>query len=260
MPMSPRLLRPRGTFSPRNVSGLVAWYDAADASSLAQNSDGTTTAGSGDPVGYWRDRVGTNHMTQSVNNNRPTLTGSAQNGRSVVRFNGSSHFLANTGFNISAATELSLFAVIKYLAPTVGHQIAVTFGGLQPPTFISAWFGAVGLEINRTGTTVAGFVGTTAGAGGFTGLTGSNAASSSAFTHGVVYASQSGSLRVNGTQVATGSFTSPLTSNNGLRFGSYAAGIQPANVDLCEVAYYSRALTATEISRLQTHWAAKWGL
>jgi hypothetical protein len=100
MPMSPRLLRPRAAsgFDPRSITGLLAWYDVADMSTLAQNSNGTTAASAeNDPVGYLKDK-GPNgyHMTQSTNNARPLLKLAAQSGRPALLFDGNDDFLINT--------------------------------------------------------------------------------------------------------------------------------------------------------------------
>jgi hypothetical protein len=113
-PMNPRLLRPLATgFDPRRIAGLVAWYDASDISTLAQNSNGTTAVTTqDDPVGYLRDK-GPNgyHMTQSTNNNRPLVKLSAQNGLAALLFDGADDFLINTNnFLNGAPTSVALVA------------------------------------------------------------------------------------------------------------------------------------------------------
>jgi len=50
------------------------WYDPSDLSTMFQNSDGTTTAAVGDPVGYIADKSGnSNHAIQATSAKRPTL-------------------------------------------------------------------------------------------------------------------------------------------------------------------------------------------
>ena len=44
MPMNPRTLRPGSTFTPRSISGLALWLDAADTSSLYTTDAGPVTA------------------------------------------------------------------------------------------------------------------------------------------------------------------------------------------------------------------------
>ena len=95
MPMSPRLLRPRqGGFSPRSISGLVAWFDADDASTFTL---------SGTSVSEWRDKSGNGYaVSQSVGNNQPARTGTLR-GRACVDFDGSNDYLFSDGTNLAAA-------------------------------------------------------------------------------------------------------------------------------------------------------------
>jgi len=95
MPMNPRLLRPTPTgFDPRRIAGLQGWWDAADLSSMAQNSDGTTAVTStSDPVGFWRDKSGNlRHAKQTTNNNRPQVQIADKNGRAGLNFDGSNDY------------------------------------------------------------------------------------------------------------------------------------------------------------------------
>jgi hypothetical protein len=62
------------TFTPADLPGLWAWYDAADAPSVRTGAGGAAQAGSGDPVSEWRDLSGNNrHLTQSTAAEQPTL-------------------------------------------------------------------------------------------------------------------------------------------------------------------------------------------
>jgi hypothetical protein len=97
MAMNPRLLRPTASgFDPRRIAGLQGWWDAADLSSMAQNSDGTTAVTStSDPVGFWRDKSGNGrHARQTTNNNRPTVQLADKNGRAGLDFDGSNDYFA----------------------------------------------------------------------------------------------------------------------------------------------------------------------
>ena len=76
MPMPLRLMIPllwTDKFSPLELSNLVAWYYANDASTLYQDSAKTTPAGIGDPVGAWADKSGNgNDALQNTGANKPT--------------------------------------------------------------------------------------------------------------------------------------------------------------------------------------------
>lgn len=73
-------------FTPDNVLGLQLWLDAADATTLFQNSDGTTAATADtDPVGYWADKSGNaRHATQSNSGKRPQLKTNIINSKNAI--------------------------------------------------------------------------------------------------------------------------------------------------------------------------------
>lgn len=67
-----------GGFSPLDVPGLVAWYDAADTSTITH---------SGGAVSEWRDKSGNGyHLTQATGSQQPTTGTATINGRNVMRF------------------------------------------------------------------------------------------------------------------------------------------------------------------------------
>jgi hypothetical protein len=117
MAMSPRLLRPRaaGTFSPKNLTGLVGWWDANATSSLAQTSTGATAVtANDDPVAYWGDLSGNGrNLTQTTNNNRPLWKTNSINGKPSLSFDGSNDSL---GASFTLAQPCHHFCVFKFNA------------------------------------------------------------------------------------------------------------------------------------------------
>jgi hypothetical protein len=93
--MSPRLLRPKASgFTPRNLSGLVAWFDADDLSTFTL---------SGTAVSEWRDKSGNGYsVAQTDSNNRPARTGTVR-GRATVDFDGTNDFLITTSGGLATA-------------------------------------------------------------------------------------------------------------------------------------------------------------
>jgi hypothetical protein len=64
------------------------WLDAADATTITQ---------SGGLVSQWNDKSGNaNHATQSTSGSRPTRQTAVQNGRDVLRFDGTDDWLSGT--------------------------------------------------------------------------------------------------------------------------------------------------------------------
>ncbi len=85
-------------FSPLNISGLGAWYDAYDASTI------TEAAGA---VSQWDDKSGNlRHITQSTGANQPIYT----NGDNVS-FDGTNDWLGNSTPFIHAAGATTIFMV-----------------------------------------------------------------------------------------------------------------------------------------------------
>jgi len=63
-------------FSPDELSGLLAWFDASDSTTLFNDETCTTSATSnGEGIGCWQDKSGHgHHVTQSHPGDRSTLT------------------------------------------------------------------------------------------------------------------------------------------------------------------------------------------
>jgi hypothetical protein len=240
-------------FSPTSLTNLAAWYDASDAATLAQNSDGTTAASAeDDPVGYWQAKAGTANLTQSVNNNRPTLKLASQGGKATLLFDGANDYLLNAGLNLSSSSAFTLMAVVRYNDPEGGIQLSVAFAGGGPS------YAGGALEINRSGEAYGGTVGSVA-TGDEVNVAGGTP-NSSFVVHGLRFDEPDISVFVGGTGVATGTRAAPAGSDAGLHVGAYDDGIVPASCNIAEIVYYTRALTSGEIAQLQTYFDSKWGL
>lgn len=71
---------PTGGFSPTDLAGLVAWYDASDTATITD---------SGGAVSQWDDKSGNaHHATQGSGSNKPTTGTRTQNGLNVLDFDG----------------------------------------------------------------------------------------------------------------------------------------------------------------------------
>lgn len=116
MAMSPKFLRPRiaaaAAYDVASLPNLVSWWDASAKDSLYQNSNGTTAVtAADDPVGYWKDLYGTNHIIQATAGNRPFYKPAGLNSRKALLFDGSNDALRCTPSSTIGANELTLFAV-----------------------------------------------------------------------------------------------------------------------------------------------------
>jgi hypothetical protein len=135
--MSPRLLRPRALFNPRNIVGLQGWWDFGDTSSLWQNSNGTTAVNVGDPIGRATDKSGNGrHAQQGTDNFRPHLEASAIGSRVAAEFDGDNDFLETVTSNLTTGSAgRTLIVVYKPLRTT-----GVNFLAGQTRSGNNGWF------------------------------------------------------------------------------------------------------------------------
>jgi hypothetical protein len=112
--------RASGGFTPATLSGLVAWYDPSDLSSMYQDSAGTTPAAVDSPVGKILDKSGGgHHATQATSDSRPILRQSG--GVYYLEFDGVDDSLETASFALASASGHSS-CVSAYLAATAGTQ------------------------------------------------------------------------------------------------------------------------------------------
>jgi hypothetical protein len=77
------------------ITGLQAWYDASDASTLFDATSGGSLVAADGAVARWEDKSGNaRHFTQSTSGNRPLRKTGIQNSLAVLRFDGSNDFMS----------------------------------------------------------------------------------------------------------------------------------------------------------------------
>lgn len=108
-----------GSFDPIDLSPSAWWK--ADALALANN----------DPVGTWTDSSGNSrNLTQATSAKRPTYKTAIQNGKPVVRFDGTDDVMRAAGFVPLNAngTALTGFIVMAAANTTQGHPLSTRSG------------------------------------------------------------------------------------------------------------------------------------
>jgi hypothetical protein len=243
MGMSGRLLRPKASgFDPRSISGLALWLDAADSSTLFQNSDGTVPAtATSDPVGYWGNKVGAGAFTQSTDSLRPVRNLSFQNNKPAVVGDGVDDWLS------AAASSIGLSAVTA----ATGFFVYRSTGG------VNAWDFGTSLSGNPTvaGLVYDDFFRSIRTPGSFT-------APSIGVTAVTSPASGGRSYRINGAAMPlsdSGAFVRPTTAYVG-GGPTFPSGFVSFGGGVCEALVYGTVLSAPEIGRIERYLAAKWGI
>jgi len=235
-------------FSPRNISGLALWLDAADQSSMTL---------SGSSVTVWNDKSG-NGKNATAGGTTPTYSSAT---RSIV-FGGAGYF-TNSSLSLPLSTR-SVFIVctqtsragdfegIVILVNPLGSDVDYASPNAIP-------YSASGSNPLQTGAfTLYGNNGTYI----------QNYGSYTTTPLGIyvdVFGSSSGTLYVNGTSNSTDADSSTLGTANGYILGARKAGSSTTlgiffNGTISEVIIYNTAVTTSQRQQIEGYLAQKWGL
>ena len=261
-PMSPRLLRPRATgFSPNQIAGLSAWWDASDASTVTVNSGS---------VSEWRDKSGANrHLTQATAANRPGYTSAAQNGRGGVAFTGSSSHSLGYGAGVFTFSGGGTVLVVSkgVTRPSNNNYGPFVFEGTastnQMLALVVGVYGTAGFRPSTDIFQPSGIRPTSTFDGSLPLISSWRWSSwQNHKTNGET------SIGVNGNSVTVEAYgaTNPSDFTSGSPV--YRVGVAGNSVSsdafltatVCEIIAYSRSISASELQRVEGYLAWKWGL
>jgi hypothetical protein len=257
MAMSPRLLRPLATgFNPKSISDLAVWLDASDASTITLN---------GGNVSAWGDKSGNGrNFTQGTALAQPLYATGAMNGRAVVRADGSNHFMERTAGTAMNAASLTFVFAVRYMT-------WITDSSRFPDLFDTDLqaFDTDGMRYSQYNNQEGIFVGDTDSQQGL--FTSGGSALLTARVVAISYNGSSGALvlRGNGSQLTSGTISAanrPTGFDLGTRgpfilfAGFWNVAQRRANAEIGECLVYSRALTASELSRAERGIGRKWGI
>jgi hypothetical protein len=200
-------------------------------------TDVTPAAADADPVGVWQDQSGNGrNVTQATAGFRPLLKLAVQNGRSVVRFDGTNDFLATATPTLNQ--PLSIFVVGKLSA---AGQVLVDGNA------VGAGETAIYTAVAQSNYTM--FAGSAADTG--------TAFDTSYHTLSALFSGTSSFFRKDLSQ--TGALNPGTGTMAGFVLGAGAAGISLfLNGDLAEVLIYNATLTAGQFSQVDRYLKAKW--
>lgn len=233
-------ITPRVLFDPTSIPGCCLWLDAADTSTL-------TTSGAN--VTQWRDKSGNaNHASNTAN--YPTLSNSAQNGRSVLSFNGASsqNLTLSTTSLPTGTTQCSFYFVCR--ATATSTRMIFSYGVNPAATNQTPQFYYTNGTLNVD----------TYGAGGLSdaiNVQDSYTILSCTFTNSNV-------AWTNGTQFTGGS--TAITLNTGTGYASIGLGLVgstpsfPFTGQIAEIIIYNRPATTSQRQQLEGYLAWKWGI
>lgn len=258
MAMNQRLLRPKASgFNPKQIANLGLWLDADDSSTI------TTVSGG---VSEWRDKSGIGRaFSQGTANNRPTVAVNVFGTKPAIRFDGSNdHLQSNTNAG-SLVLPATVFVVANKSASTTdGGLFTHNKNGASSYDSSDLWV----ISTNTNGAQIRAL------GGQFTSLypgIGAAAALLGKFLVSLRLATNAGTLknRTAGLSTTDSSFTlSSTAANDGCAIGVLSADngaggffyVHYLDGDIAEVLIYTRALSASEESSVETYLAKKYGL
>jgi hypothetical protein len=235
-------------FTPNQLTGCVLWLDAADTTTLFQNSAGTTPiAANGNTVAYWKDKSASgNNATNTVS--QPTVIFNARNSLPVVNFNGSQYLTLSTSTLPTGSTQCSFFFVTR--TTSLGVQVFFTYGANpnntnQNPQF---YYGSGNLATDTYGAS---------------GLSDSTNTVNSYVITSCIFTTVNNAWR-NGTSFS--GVAPAVTLNTGTGWASLGVGRVTSTLtyyltgQIGEVIVYNRPVTSDERQRIEGYLAWKWSL
>lgn len=237
-------------FSPSNISGLQLWLDATTGLFDA-TSGGNAVTTDGSAVARWEDQSGNGyHATQGTSNNRPVLKTSIQNGKNILRFDGSNDVLLAT---ISASSPRTTFAVAKIASTTAAWRGLWAFNGSGTDGSLIFIFQQAGSANDKLagGRAAAGYEITYSIAPGTNFFVGSQINTLTKVS-GRLNKSSAGSLTHSSLSIGAGNET---------RIGAgRVVGSENWYGDIAEIISYNSELTTSDIESVENYLASKWGI
>lgn len=109
------------------------WFDASDLPTITIDSGAS----------FWLDKSGNNrHLSQSTATQRPALTLNAQNGLSVLTFDGSNDFMFNPSVGASGRDVVQMLAVFRLITGGSSEDIPMGVGQTNSPGAIRVFYRA----------------------------------------------------------------------------------------------------------------------
>lgn len=257
-------------FAPDTLTGLQAWYDASDASTLYDATSGGSLVAADGGVARWEDKSGNDrHATQGTAVARPLRKASVQNGLDVMRFDGGDDFLS-----VPSST-----ATFKFLHNADSTSFVVAFAENQIGTLVSTGVSSstvgTNLDIDIPNTKVRVLVQNgSAGnrviahlgnSGDYSG--GSAEVFSFVLRNAAAVAAERADVYVRGSEVSdTNTETNAKSDANSwsdLRVGAHKTNTSASGFldgDIAEIIIYDSALSDTDREAVESYLLAKWGI
>jgi hypothetical protein len=225
-----------GGFNPRQLSNLLAWYDASDATTITESSGN---------VSQWDDKSdNANHATQGTGGIQPETDVNTQNGKNVLLFDGDDYMLMPSGVYSVMNGANTMFVVSRSDNANVQDSIlnwdaGSTVGGLRYKATAGSieFSNGVFAGVTSTGNTETNF--------------------------NIIMGRRSGTtaaISINGATETTNT-TAVNAASTRASIGTFGAGgADTLTGDIAEIIIYNASLSASDISLVNTYLSNKWGI
>lgn len=238
---------------PDEIANLAVWLDASDSGTLFDATSGGSAVAADGAVARWRDKsANALDAIQSTANNRPVRKTSIQNGRDILRFDGSNDSLQIASLTLQ--TYITAFVVssttrtgtnLKFWmeqGASIGSNAGFFFNG----TYAGAW------AFNRSSAYHDGPSATNAD------WIGSGWALATLTYDGVGSLYKNGSFVTNATNSGTARANSNATA--ALNIGARNQSSLYLTGDIGEIVIYNRVLSANELAAVHAMLNMKWAM
>ena len=215
------------------TTGLIAWYDASDATTITKTSD---------LVSQWNDKSGNgNHLLQSTGTNQPLWVDAEENGLPVIRFDGVDNFIRIVAYASGTLAQPNTYFVVMTQAGGVSH--VSLDAGVTSSNRHAIFSNTSNYHSMYAGTTIA----DTTAISGFEQTT-------------YLFNGASSTIRVNKSETKTGN--AGTQGVDGLTLGSNQASTPTefSATDIAEVIIYDADVSDANRTIIEDYLATKWGL
>ena len=242
---------------PSTIAGLQAWWDASDASTITESSGA---------VSQIDDKSGNNyHLTQSTGASQPSLVSGAQNGLSVLRFDGTDDSFDAADFaDLAAGEAITVICVAKRAGTGSTHTLIAKFDSVSGNHLSEdGWSFRLnaGDKLNFVASRDASYTQVISSATvsaaatsvlSFKTTSGSLTSSSSLYKNGQIVSSSS-----TGTVETLDNSTYPVVIG---RLDYQGAAYDFWDGDICEILVYDSALSDADREAVEDYLMTKWGI
>lgn len=243
--------QPVPPFTPSDITGLSAWFDASDASTLYDATSGGSLVAADGEVARWEDKSGNGrHATQSTSGSRPLRKTASINGLGALLFDGSNDGLSFSGNIENGSGHVSLYVVARKTSTSgVGFMVNKDNSAISPRVHQFLRINGANVETHWWTPTLQ------APSRG-------SISANTTFLASLRLGSDNGVVGLNGVEGTANNNASGISTNSQpTQIGFYPVG--PSDFwggHICEIVAYDNKISSTDADAVEAYLMTKWGI